>query len=135
MREERSMLIAAFAEAKDPVGEARVQTSAPSLAQASVGDLARERMLEDVLDFPLERGGGPPADEVPALEHSEIRIGSFNQLIDRTGPEGAPDNGRGLKRCPLRVVQEADPLSEDFLHTVSALEAHRHVIRSAATAS
>ena len=129
------MLIAAFAEAKDPVGEARVQTSAPSLAQASVGDLARERMLEDVLDFPLERGSGPPADEVPAFEHSQIRIGSFNQLVDRTGPEHAPDHGRGLKRCLLRVVQEVDPRSEDGLHRIRDLEARGHVIRAPASVS
>src|SRR5437660_733626 len=69
MGKKRRVLVAALAETFDPVRELGVQPSPPRLCQATVGDFARERVLEDILDLARQRGARTLPDEVSNLKH------------------------------------------------------------------
>src|SRR5919204_173481 len=96
------MLIASLAAAPEPAGKARVQLRPLCLRQAAVRDLARERVLDRILTLARQRRAGAPPDEVSLGEQLEVGHPA-DELIDRAGPEDAPDYRRCLQRRLHRV--------------------------------
>src|SRR6266508_6420429 len=96
--EQGCVLVASLADPFDPFGELGMEPPASCFREASVRDLAGERMLEDVLDLTFERGAGAPADEVAALEHTQVGFGACDELGHRTRPEDASDHRSRLQR-------------------------------------
>src|SRR5439155_24829782 len=90
--EQRGMLVTALAHPFDPRAELGVQPGSSRLRETSVGNLARERVLEHILDFAFEGRTGPATDEVAALEEMEVWLVHFEELVDGAGPEDAADD-------------------------------------------
>src|SRR5437016_7162973 len=121
MREQRRMLVASLAAALEPAGETRVQLCPLRLRQAAVGDLARERVLDRILTLARQQRAGAPADEVALGKQLEVGHAA-DELIDRAGPEDAPDYRRRLQRRLLCRRQQVDTGREYRLHCVWHLE-------------
>ena len=121
------MFVAAFSDTLYPFGELPVELGPPRLCQTSVCDVARERVLEDVLDLAFERRSRPAANQVAALEQMEVRLDVADELVDRPGPEHASDDRRSLQRSFLGLVEQVDARREHGLDGVWNLEAGRHI--------
>ena len=121
------MFVAAFSDTLYPFGELPVELGPPRLCQTSVCDVARERVLEDVLDLAFERRSRPAANQVAALEQMEVRLDVADELVDRPGPEHASDDRRSLQRSFLGLVEQVDARREHGLDGVWNLEAGRQL--------
>src|SRR5581483_4019438 len=98
MRQERRLLVAAAAEALEPRRERRVETGALRLRDARVGDLPGDCVLDGVLALPLDRRPVPATNEVALLEHAQVGLDAFEQLVDGAAPEDAADQRGCLQR-------------------------------------
>ena len=72
--EERCVLVPGASAAFEPGREFGMQERSLAPRQRAIGDLLRERMLEDVLALALQRRARAPADEVPLLEHTKVEL-------------------------------------------------------------
>ena len=97
--------VGSVAGALQPAGEGSVQRGALRFQQALVGDLARERVLDDVFALAGDRRAGAAADELALLEQLEVRKVAVDQLADGSGPEDAPNHRGGLERRLLHRRQ------------------------------
>src|SRR5256885_3737224 len=134
MREQRRMLVASLAAALEPAGETGVQLRPLRLRQAAVGDLTRERVLDRILTLARQRRAGAPADEVALGKQLEVGHAA-DELIDRPGPEDAPDYRRRLQRRLLCRREPGDAGGEHRLHRVPDLETPRQLCAGPAAAA
>src|ERR687888_1898660 len=112
------MLVAAAADALEPLGEARVQPGTAAEGQRGVGDLAREGVLEAELALPGDRRSRPPADEVALLEQIQIDVGLVEERAHRALPERAAGHRRRLQRMPLLLGKKVYAGRDDRLDGV-----------------
>ena len=127
------MLVVVLGAALEPLGEGRVELRSLGRRQGRVGDVTRERMLDRILAFAGYRRPDPAPDEIALLEQAEVGAAAVDQLVDRPGPEDAPDHRRRLQRRLLVGRQEVDASCEHCAHRVGHLEVRRQLADRPAT--
>ena len=125
VRKQGGILVPAGAHPLDPLRERGMQLCTPRLRKTLIRNLARQRVLERVLGFALEGRARPSAHEVAILEHAEVGLLSFEELVHGAGPEDAADYRRRLQRSFLRRLEQVDARREDRLDRVRHGKARR----------
>ena len=112
------VLVSAFSGPLEPAREARMEPRPLLRRQALVGDFAGERVLDRELALADDRRARSMTNEIPFLEHTQIRLEALEQLVDGAGPERAPDDGGRLQRRLLGRLQEVDAGCQNRPHRV-----------------
>jgi hypothetical protein len=123
--EKGRVLVAALAGPLEPLCEASMKVRPRRLRQGGVGHLARQRVFDRVLTLAGDRRAASAADEVALLEQREVGSCALEQLLDRTGPEDATDDGGRLEGRLFCRRQEVDARGEHGLNRVRGAEIRR----------
>jgi hypothetical protein len=99
--EQRRVLVLVNAIPLQPAREGGVQRRALGLQERVVGDVARERVLDYVLELARHRRPRAATHELALLQHAQVGH-ALDKLAHRPHPERPPDHGRGLERRLLR---------------------------------